>query len=450
MKRRFTPLATLLAAGLLTASATFAQETQTATDPESLNQRLSTVEDAVAKQSKFKVSGYIQFQYQWAEYGANVKAGGLKVGGGLHKQGHDYDRIGIRRGRIKFAYDEGIFGGVFQLDISDKGGVTFKDAYLSVKDPWVGTNTLKAGVFDRPFGFEISYSSSRRESPERSTIFQTLFPDERDLGAAFTLQPSKTSPWNFLKLEGGLFAGNGINREIDNKRDFIGHLSLSKALTGDLKLSGGFSYYNGGVIQNNANVYTMEGTSFVLNDDTSNQFRYAKREYFGLDLQFALNSALGMTQLRGEYLWGTQPGGILSTKSPGGFNAITGIANVNAGGDTYIRNFSGGYAILVQDFGKLPLSGIVKYDWYDPNTKISKNQIAAAGSGTGYADLAQSTLGLGLLWRLSPAFRVTAYYEISSNEKTDNLSDVTLSTIHYDFSKNLKDNIFTFRIQYKF
>ncbi|MCD7916396.1 MAG: hypothetical protein LUG96_14820 [Tannerellaceae bacterium] len=157
------------------------------TEMEELQQKTELLEDAIISLKKLKVSGYIQTQYQYGQKDAS-----LKVGSANENMEDAFNRIGIRRGRIKFTYEEGIASGVFQLDITEKG-VSFKDAYLNVKDPWVGTNALRAGVFDRPFGYEISYSSSRRESPECSTVFQTLFPDERDLGAMLILQPAKFS-----------------------------------------------------------------------------------------------------------------------------------------------------------------------------------------------------------------------------------------------------------------
>ena len=155
-----------------------------------------------------KFSGYIQSQYQYGE-----KDAALKVGTSNENPEESFNRIGIRRGRFKLTATDGkLASGVFQVDVTEKG-VGFKDAYLNLKDPWFNTIQLRAGIFDRPFGNEISYSSSRRESPERSTLFQTLFPEERDLGAMLILQPAKTSVWNILKLEAGLFAGNGINRK---------------------------------------------------------------------------------------------------------------------------------------------------------------------------------------------------------------------------------------------
>lgn len=391
---------------------------------EKLEQENKTQTEAIKKLQKLKVSGYVQTQYQWGEENAS-----LKVGSANENLKESFNRVGTRRGRIKFVYEKGIASGVFQLDLTEKG-IGFKDVYLNIKDPWLKTNSFKAGVFDRPFGNEISYSSSRRESPERSTIFQTLFPEERDLGAMITLQTGKKSPLNFLKLEAGLFAGNGIKQETDNRKDFIGHLSANKKWN-NLQLSGGLSYYNGGVYQGTENVYSMKGKSFILSNSADNVGRFAKREYIGFDLQFGIKSILGSTLVRAEYLFGTQPGKDSGSKSPN--------ASSLPGYDTYIRDFAGGYVILVQDLGKLPLAAVLKYDWYDPNTKIADHEIGLNHTTKG--DIAQNTFGFGMLWNINSSLRLQAYYEINKNEKTKNISG---------YEKDRKDDVFTVRIQYKF
>jgi phosphate-selective porin len=396
------------------------------TEAEKLEQRVATLETTTTAQGKLKVSGYIQTQFQWGE-----EAASLKVGAANSNPKESFSRLGIRRGRIKFTYDVSpLLSGVFQLDVTEKG-VGFKDAYLNLKAPRFNTLQLRAGVFDRPFGNEISYSSSKRESPERSQIFQTLFPDERDLGAMIVLQAPKTSPWNIVKLEAGLFAGNGIKAETDNRRDFIGHLSVDKKWQ-DIQLAGGVSYYNGGVYQGSTKVYTMQGSGFVESDSEGNQGRFARREYFGLDFQFSAFTRAGMTQLRAEYLWGRQPGTAGSSKSP---NAATLPTT-----DTYIRPFSGWYAILVQDFGTLPFSAVLKYDSYDPNSAVKGNQ-AGATQNTSKTDLAYNTFGAGVLWRVSGAVRLQAFYEIVRNETSQNIAG---------FTSDRRDNLFTLRLQYKF
>jgi hypothetical protein len=374
-----------------------------------------------------KFSGYIQSQYQYGEKDAS-----LKVGSGNEDSNESFNRLGIRRGRFKLtATDGGLASGVFQVDVTEKG-VGFKDAYLNLKDPWVNTIQLRAGIFDRPFGNEISYSSSRRESPERSTLFQTLFPEERDLGAMLILQPAKTSPWNILKLEAGLFAGNGIKQETDSRKDFIGHLSLAKTL-GSLSYGLGASYYNGSVYQGSEKVFEADGKKFVLTDNADNKGGFAKREYIGFDGQLTVESSLGFTQLRAEYLLGQQPGTSGSSKSPN--------ASALPSGDTYIRSFSGAYAIFVQDLGNLPLSAVVKYDFYDPNTDVSGNEIGNDESLTSKTDLTLSTFGFGLLWKISNAARLQAFYEINSNETSDKVDG---------WKEDRKDNVFTLRLQYKF
>jgi hypothetical protein len=86
-----------------------------------------------------------------------------------------------------------------------------------------------AGVFNRPFGYEVSYSTSNLESPERATVIQYFFPDERDLGAMLTLRAPEVSPFSFLRLDAGLFAGNSINREGRTiRKDLIGRITCEK------------------------------------------------------------------------------------------------------------------------------------------------------------------------------------------------------------------------------
>ena len=391
---------------------------------EKLEREYKTQNDVIKKLQKLKVSGYVQAQNQWGQQDAS-----LKVGTANENPEESFDRFGIRRGRIKFVYEESIMSGVFQLDITEKG-VGFKDAYMNIRDPWTGTSAFKTGIFDRPFGDEITYSSSRRESPERSAIFQTLFPDERDLGAMITFQASNKSPWNFLKLEAGLFAGNGIKQETDSRKDFIGHLSANESW-GNVGLAGGVSYYNGRVYQGTVSVYEMKDGGFVLNNDPDNTGKFAKREYIGFDLQFNLKSILGATQLRSEYLFGTQPGSASGSKSPN--------ASVLPAFDTYIRKFSGGYVIFVQNLGKLPLAAVLKYDWYDPNTSVSGNNLGLNNTAKG--DVAQNSFGLGMLWNLNSSLRLQAYYEMNKNEKTENLSG---------YHDDRKDNVLTLRMQYKF
>jgi len=376
-----------------------------------LEQRIETLEKESSFLKKFKLSGYIQAQYQ-------------------HGQENASDHFGIRRGRLKFMFNDDLLSAVFQIDLTEKG-IDVKDAYLTVQEPWLNVFSLQAGVFNRPFGYEIAYSSSRRESPERAKVFKTLFPDERDLGLMLSLQAPESSPWNILKLEAGLFAGNGINEETDSCKDFIGHLSVNKKLNNNFSFGVGVSYYHGGVYQGTQNIYKVNDKHFVLNDDVSNLGKYAKREYIGLDAQLTINSELGKSRLHAEYLTGKQPGTSNSSKSPN--------ASTLPEGDTYLRNFQGGYVMFVQEIAKSPFSLVLKYDCYDPNTDVSGNEVGK--NNTSSADLTTTAWGFGALWDIMDNLCLQAYYEINDNEKTNNIAG---------YNKNRKDNVFTLRLQYKF
>ncbi len=91
-------------------------------------------------------------------------------------------------------------------------GVTVKDAYVLVTEPWTQSLGFQMGIFDRPFGYEISYSSSSRESPERSRMYQTLFPGERELGAKLFYAP-QLGPLSFLRADVGTVQRFGSHGE---------------------------------------------------------------------------------------------------------------------------------------------------------------------------------------------------------------------------------------------
>ena len=166
----------------------FAQESSVSGEAaDTLNNKIETVKSDLELLKRLKITGYIQAQWQLADTAGSV----TPFSGGAFPSTSN-NRYMVRRGRIKFTYDNEFSTYVLQLDATEKG-VALKDAYVAIRDPWKQFVTLTAGVFDRPFGYEISYSSSARETPERSRVFQTLFPGERDLGAKLTLQPMKGS-----------------------------------------------------------------------------------------------------------------------------------------------------------------------------------------------------------------------------------------------------------------
>ncbi len=387
-----------------------------------LLERTTRLEQASKKETPFKIGGYIQAETEFGEKFSKLNIGSIK-------QDKSKNAIGLRRGYFKLSSEYKNMKALALLNITERG-VGLILAYMQVKSPWqkLAQSNLKLGVFSNPFSYEVIQSSSLRESPERAMVIRTLFPLNSDLGALLTLQADKSSPLSFLKLQTALIAGNGIGLETDNRKDLINHLSFNKQLNASFHLGLGVSHYYGFRKLGNETIYKMDKGSFK-SETTKDEYKL--RQYFGFDAQAKLKTSLGFTQLRGEYIFGSQPALKNSNKSP--LKAPENTA-------TYLRNFRGAYLMLVQDLGKLPLSAVLKYDFYDPNTEVSGNDIAPT-KHLGEADIMRSAYGMGLLWHINKALRLQAYYQINRNETSSQLSG---------FEQDRADNMLTFRLQYKF
>ncbi|NOU46009.1 MAG: porin [Bacteroidales bacterium] len=402
---------------------------------DTLASSVNKLQSDLAQLKKIKVTGYVQAQYQLAD-----TTGISSFAGGNFPANVD-NRFSVRRGRVKIMYDNTLTSSVVQFDVTEKG-VAIKDAYIKITEPWTKSLSLTSGVFDRPFGFEISYSSSMRESPERARMTQTLFPGERDLGAKITFQPPKTSKWNFFKAEAGMFNGvSGSFVDFDSKKDFIGNIGINKTTKSEkINYAVRASYYNGGWRQATSKVYAIAADSlgmnaYLLDYDTANYGAITKREYIGADAQVNIDWVAGLTSIRGEYIQGKQPTVSGSSTSPTA--AIT--------TDAYIRNFRGMYFYLLQNIAATKFQAVVKYDVYDPNTDIAGDEIKNLKKDNslknGKTDIKYATIGLGLVYRYSNNVKLTAYYDIVKNETSSNLKG---------YSQDLSDNVFTLRLQYKF
>ncbi|MDR1762233.1 MAG: hypothetical protein LBR55_07265 [Bacteroidales bacterium] len=441
MRKKITTLMTI---GLFS-SAALVSHAQVELEPEKdtltlMRERIDVNISKIQSLSKLKVSGYVQLQAEFGQYDTVAKAGASTKVGNATKYDENIDgtdadsfmRYGIRRGRIKFDYAATSYSNVvFQLDITD-GGIGFKDAYYQVFIPCEHNLLLdkvigfKFGIFDRPFGDEISYSSSRRESPERSIVFQKLFPDERDLGGMLMLSAPKNTLFEGLKLDAGLFSGNGIRKDDNSKLDFIGHLKFDKKAS-TFSYGIGASYYNGSTNNAATELFTMKDN--VWTPETVEANERNKREYYGIDAQFSIETFMGITNVRGEALGGTQPSTAGDIASPKG-NTYDVAAPFN-----YNRKFKGGHIYFIQDIYKMPLTFVFKYCFLDPNIEVSGDNV------TNKADLTASTIGIGGLWRISSAVRLQAFYEINKNETSGNISA---------YKEDIRDNLFTLRLQYKF
>ena len=389
-------------------------------------------------ESSLRFSGYIQPQFQLAQ-----QKGSPAFGGGDFAEGSN-SRFMLRRARLKAEYEfvpknkknpSARF--VFQIDGTERG-VRIKDMYMSVYAPGGQKLSLTAGVVSRPFGYEVDLSSSFRETPERGRMSQLLMPGERDLGvmASYEFKPkSLIAPR--LKFDVGVFNGPGLSatKDYDSYKDLVSRVSIqSYKITGKLDIGAGLSLLRGawaqptkyrfysGVIDNQ--------NQFVIDSAITNIGARSPRHYYGADVQLGYAHGWGKTQFRAEYWRGTQPGSDVSTESLGQLPESP----------VYIRNFDGAFIYLIQNIVNENWQVVIKYDWYDPNTKVSGGEIGSANTNFTVADIRFSTLGMGLTRYLSEDLKLLAYFDIVRNEKTK----------MNGYATDRPDNILTIRMQLKF
>jgi hypothetical protein len=414
-----------------------------------MNESFSEYRTVVDALRKIKLSGYIQPQFRLTDARGTPA---IFSGGAFPTNSNKLFQV--RRGRFKVTYDNVLTQYVLQIDATQTG-VILKDAYVLVTEPWLQTFGFQMGVFDRPFGYEISYSSGNRESPERARVFQTLFPGEREIGAKLFYAPQMGS-MSFLRADVGVFNGSGpLANEFDDFKDLIGHVAGQFPLgeSGaeiDLGVSGYF-----GNVRNNTKYLWDNGVpspgakGFVVDSTASNLGAGVERKYFGVDAQFYYDVPVvgGMT-IRGEYLTGRQAGSSLAATPPNAVGtALTTISPpAQPTGPMYLRDFSGWYVYLIQNLGTKEQI-VLKYDSYDPNTNAEGADFIT-GSNLSVADIKFDTFGFGFIHHWDEYVKFLIYYEIVTNEKVN--GTVSSSSSLAPFIDDVKDNVFTFRTQVKF
>jgi len=400
---------------------------------DTLTRHVQSITDDLTKIKRLKITGYIQPQYQYIDSaGAPSFAGGDFVNGNSKY----YSRFTMRRGRFKFTYDYENVRLMINTDVTEKG-LFMRETYLKITDPWSKTYSFTAGLLQDQFGFELTQSSSERETPERARYNQILFPTERDLGIFGTAEFPKSSSLYGLKIDVALMNGSaGVNPEFDSHKDVTARLQYKRATKNEkIEYGVGASYYNGGYRIGNVKDYNLTAlpngdNGFTFASDTGNYNRVAKRIYIGADAQIAIDWKIGITTLRAEYIFGENPGTDKSNKSPS-------AAPTSA---IYHREFSGAYFYFIQNIGQSKFQVAAKYDWYDPNTKIAGAEVGKAGTNTKMGDIRFDTYGFGVTYRFNTYLKLMTYYDLVKNE----------STSVSGYSKDIKDNVITVRMQYKF
>lgn len=394
------------------------------------------------KFNNLTISGYIQPEFQVAQ-----QKGASSFGGGDFEPNSN-NRFKIRRGRIKFHYTRFTKSNyksvevVFQPDITEKG-VVLRDLFGTIYENKFNMFSFTIGMYNRPYSYELIYSSSKRESPERARMSQTLLKDERDLGAMVSFSPQqKNHPLHNFRWDLGFFNGPGLGNttDFDSYKDLISRMTYEKIkLTKKLELGLGISYLNGGFVQKTKYINHEENINnikkYITDSSLSNIDSKAPRKYAGADMVLKLKQKAGITELRAEFWNGKQTATQQSSATP---------ASIPMSGSTpsplYIRNFNGGIFYLLHNFINKKHQLALKYDWYDPNTKVNASDIGKPGSNLTGADIKYTTWGLGYSYAFNENAKIIFWYDIVKNEKTQLTG----------FTNDLKDDLFTCRLQFKF
>lgn len=426
-------LLTTILASLMLITPTLRSQEDTESPHDTLARTVQNIVDDLNKMKRLKITGYIQPQWQYID-----SAGAPSVAGGDFTNGTNkyYSRFMMRRGRFKFTYDFQNVRYMVNTDITEKG-LAMRETYIKITDPWAKMFSITAGLLQDQFGFELTQSSSERETPERARYNQTLFPTERDLGIFGCVIFPKTSSLNGLKIDAAVMNGSaGVAPEFDSHKDFTGRMQYTRTTKSEKVAYGiGASGYYGGYRIGSPKDYEFTTLAngdkgFVFAPDTINYNRVAKRIYVSVDAQMTFDWKAGFTTLRAEYIQGEQPGTDKTNRSPGAppTSAI------------YQRTFNGAYFYFIQDIGESKFQVMAKYDWYDPNVKIGGKEIGKAATNTKLADIRFDTFGFGITYHLNANVKLMTYYDIVKNEKT----------LVTGYADDIKDNVVTVRLQLKF
>lgn len=387
-----------------------------------------------------RVGGYLQPQFQLA----SKKGQSGYDGGDFPAQVNN--RFSLRRGRIRFDYarfnkqDLPVLQFVFQFDGTERG-VFIRDFWGRYFENRWQLFSVSAGMFARPFGYEVNLGSPDRESPERGRMSQILMKTERDLGMMISFEPRKKDhPLRYFKLDAGFFNGQGLTAtaDYDSYKDFIARLYIKPIeVGGHWILSGGLSFLDGGFFQNTRYlnhvgiIGSTNGSTktFVTDSALSNIGTEAPRKYRGADVQIKYKWKNGITELRGEYWRGRQTATAGTTETPP--SLLTEPA--------YVRPFDGAFIYFLHSFaGKHQLC--FKYDWYDPNQGVNGNDIGRTASNLNATDIKFSTFGMGYNYYINENLRLLIWYAMVKNETTQLPG----------YQVDLKDNVFTCRLQFRF
>ncbi|MEN6356826.1 MAG: S-layer homology domain-containing protein [Armatimonadota bacterium] len=293
---------------------------------------------------KLKFSGYLQTRYQTIDYTKDTTPADKS-----------YDTFLVRRARLKLTATPTIRStAVLQLD-AGQNTTSVKDAYYNYAfgDGCAIAPSFQVGQQYWWFGYEVPYSSSKRETPERALFVRRFFPGERDTGAILTSPADAKILWT-VGAYNGTGTQNGSTSATDNN-DAKDVLANVKFRLGDLDL--GMSGYHG------YGIWYKNAAGAVLYDP-SQKIRY------GADLQYYMSNLT----FKGEYIRGkgfddADPNKYDQNLWQSGYYAQLGYNIDNA--DTLVAR----YSTMSEDpktpaFGRVNSWELGAIRWLDENSRL--------------------------------------------------------------------------------
>ncbi len=334
---------------------------------ESFGEAFTEMRNLLENLSRMRLSGYLQAQYLNDERSTNELTSPTAT--------RNFDQYSVRRARVKFTYQfHPTSRFVLQPDITSSG-VTLKDGYVEFTEPWTKwKHTLTAGQFNWPFGFEIMYSSSAREVPERSRVVRTLFPGERDRGVML----SGLGLSDRLSYRVAIVNGTGTSQSFDfsKRKDLVGRVG-----------------YNFGAVDVGGSIYRGSDLVPVAGNTRGIEF---DKERQGIDVQWATPiTGLG---IRGEYITGQQ-------------------APSSGSSRTESQDVDGWYFYAIQNLGTRH-QFVVRADQYDPDTDVDNNAVR--------------TINPSYIFHWDANSKVMASYEFIKTQAND--PDDNVFTLRYQYS----------------
>lgn len=339
----------------------------TAGKVESLTEASTEMRNVIDALSKMKITGYLQAQYLNDERSVNELTSPTAT--------RNLDQFSVRRGRVKFTYQFNPTSRfVIQPDVTTSG-VLLKDGFVEFTEPWTPwKHTLTAGQFNWPYGFEIMYSSSAREVPERSRVVRTLFPGERDRGVMLSgLGLGERLSYRIAVVNG---TGTAQSFDFNKRKDIVGRIGYSFG-----PLDAGASFYRG---------------EDLVSTSTNARGRTFDKDRAGIDFQWV--TPLPGLGIRGEYIKGTQAPSAGTTR-------------------TASHDVDGWYFYAIQNVGTKH-QFVVRVDEYDPDTDVEGNAVR--------------TVNPTYIFHWDANSKVMASYELIKTQRND--PDDNVFTLRYQFS----------------